>query len=130
MTDYARDNNVTIWIVAHLKKRGEKKHDYEPDDVRGSGVISDLASTVMQVVRNKDKEHSSDPIPTEADTTVYVTKQRVTGKEPRIYLFKRDCGVVKLERRKERKIHDEDIPPASSPKAEPEQSELSPRYPD
>jgi len=127
VTDYARDNNVTIWIVSHLKKRGEKKHDYEPDDVRGSGVISDLASTVLQVVRNKDKEHSTDPIPTDADTTVYVTKQRVTGKEPRIYLFKMNCGVVKLERRKERKIHDEDIPPAS-PKSEP--SELSPRYRD
>lgn len=127
VTDYARDNKVSVWIVAHLKKKGEKKHDYEPDDVRGSGVISDLASTVMQVVRNKDKEHSSDPIPTEADTTVYVTKQRVTGKEPRISLFKRDCGVVKLERRKERKIHDEDIPRSPEP---PAQSELSPRYAD
>ena len=110
ITDYCRDKKVCVWIVAHLKKRGEKKHDMDPDDVRGSGVIADLCSTILQVVRHKDKPMPSPgEVDTAPDATIHCTKQRIGGgKEPTIHLRKMAGEVVRLARREERKANDDD----------------------
>lgn len=56
LTDFAKDNDVHVFLVAHQKK-GED--EYKPTgkmDVKGSGAITDLADTVLIWHRNKAKE--------------------------------------------------------------------------
>jgi len=56
LANFARDEGCHIWLVAHVRK-GNTEHE-QPDkmSVKGSGSITDLASTVLTVWRNKAKE--------------------------------------------------------------------------
>jgi len=53
---FARDEECHVWLVHHIRK-GQSEHD-QPDksDIKGSGSLTDLASTVLTVWRNKRKE--------------------------------------------------------------------------
>jgi hypothetical protein len=66
--------------------------------VKGSGGITDMADTVIEVWRNKPRERaiklakdSGAPLPenfaNQADTLLFVSKQRATGREPVINLW-------------------------------------------
>lgn len=56
LANFARDENTHVWLVHHIRK-GNSEHE-QPDkmDIKGSGAITDLASTVLTVWRNKGKE--------------------------------------------------------------------------
>ena len=56
LTNFARDENCHVWLVHHIRK-GNTEHE-QPDkmDIKGSGAITDLASTVLTIWRNKPKE--------------------------------------------------------------------------
>lgn len=56
LSNFARDENCHVWLVHHIRK-GSSEHE-QPDkmDIKGSGAITDLASTVLTVWRNKAKE--------------------------------------------------------------------------
>lgn len=56
LSNFARDENCHVWLVHHIRK-GNSEHE-QPDkmDIKGSGAITDLASTVLTVWRNKAKE--------------------------------------------------------------------------
>lgn len=123
LSDFARDNNVLVWVLAHHHKAREGKRDVSFDDIRGSSILADCASTILQVVRNKKKEKATDPNEDDPDTTLYCTKQKVTGIEPIIKLWRVECDVVKLRRKEPKKTRDEDV----SPRTE-EQAELSSDY--
>jgi twinkle protein len=56
LSNFARDEGCHVWLVHHIRK-GNSEHE-QPDkmDIKGSGAITDLASTVLTVWRNKAKE--------------------------------------------------------------------------
>lgn len=56
LANFSRDENCHVWLVHHIRK-GSSEHE-QPDkmDIKGSGSITDLASTVLTVWRNKAKE--------------------------------------------------------------------------
>lgn len=108
ISDFARNNNVVMWLLAHPRKAREGKREVGMEDIRGTSILVDCASTILHVVRNKKKEKSSDPDKNDPDTTIYCSKQKVTGIEPVIKLFKVEADVIKLAR-KEQVIRDEDV---------------------
>lgn len=56
LSNFARDENCHVWLVHHIRK-GSTEHDQPGKmDIKGSGAITDLASTVLVVWRNKAKE--------------------------------------------------------------------------
>lgn len=59
LSNFARDEDCHVWLVHHIRK-GQSEHS-QPDkmDIKGSGAITDLASTVLTVWRNKPKEEQS-----------------------------------------------------------------------
>ena len=74
LSNFARDEGVHVWLVHHIRK-GSSEHE-QPDkmDIKGSGAITDLASTVLTVWRNKAKEAkrlSAEQIGAELDEETY-----------------------------------------------------------
>lgn len=98
LTDFARDTQCHVALVAHMRKsEGEEKPSGKMG-VKGSGGITDMADTVIEVWRNKPREKAiriakatEQPIPEkyidEPDTMLFVHKQRATGKEPVVGLW-------------------------------------------
>ena len=86
LSNFARDENCHVWLVHHIRK-GNSEHD-QPDkmDIKGSGAITDLASTVLTVWRNKPKEERvkaaspENPLPDDVlnqpDVRIRCSKQR------------------------------------------------------
>jgi twinkle protein len=60
MTICARDYNVHLHLVAHLKKGEGDERMPTRMDISGTGAISDLADNVILVWRNKKKERDRD----------------------------------------------------------------------
>jgi twinkle protein len=102
LSNFARDENCHVWLVHHIRK-GNSEHE-QPDkmDIKGSGAITDLASTVLTVWRNKPKENKrkaaalinaplSDEDEKAPDVRVTCSKQRnyggVGNGEPAIALW-------------------------------------------
>lgn len=56
----ARDNNIHIHVVHHVKKPAAGNHKPTKYDVKGSGSITDQADNVILTWRNKDKERLRD----------------------------------------------------------------------
>jgi twinkle protein len=79
LTSLARDHNVHIHLIHHIRKLVSEEIKPNKNDVKGSGSISDQVDNVLMVWRNKKKEHdeqngSSDPkIP---DAYLMCEKQR------------------------------------------------------
>lgn len=56
LSNFARDENCHVWLVHHIRKGGSENEQPDKMDIKGSGAITDLASTVLTVWRNKPKE--------------------------------------------------------------------------
>lgn len=97
ISDFARVEETHVAIVAHMRKGDDENRPAGKMAVKGSGGITDMADTVIEVWRNKPLERflanraSEDiPIPDgigKASTYLNVLKQRATGLEPSIALW-------------------------------------------
>ena len=98
LTDFARESQAHVAVVAHMRKTDGEEKPAGKMGVKGSGGITDMADTVIEVWRNKPREkalrlaaESGEPVAekyaTQADTLIFVHKQRATGKEPVIGLW-------------------------------------------
>ena len=96
MTAIARDHQIHVHIVHHLKKPGKETDLPDKHDLKGSGAIADQVDNIILVFRNKSKEDavrsgkvgdkSADP-----DQILFVRKQRnyegAADGEPKIALW-------------------------------------------
>lgn len=103
LADFARVTDCHVMLVAHMKKSESEDTPSGKMGVKGSGGITDMASTVVEVWRNKPRERavlrSEQPdagpmdekyLPTGscgAGTMLLVLKQNATGEEPSIRLW-------------------------------------------
>jgi twinkle protein len=103
LADFARASDCHVLVVAHMRKseRGQE-HPAGKAGVKGSGGITDMATTVVEVWRNKAREkavtraaQAGETLPEKyqpaggdgMDTMLLVHKQNATGKEPAIRLW-------------------------------------------
>jgi twinkle protein len=98
LTDFARETQTHVMIVAHMRKGESEDRPAGKMAVKGSGGITDMADTLIEVWRNKPREKAlrialetktpvDEKFEKQADTLLLVTKQRATGKEPVINLW-------------------------------------------
>jgi len=98
ITDFARLTGAHVAIVAHMRKGETEDKPAGKMSVKGSGGITDMADTLIEVWRNKPRERAIqacketgqilDPkYQKQGDTVLLVTKQRATGIEPVINLW-------------------------------------------
>jgi twinkle protein len=57
LTALARDHNIHIHLIHHIRKLASEEIMPNKNDVKGSGAISDQVDNVLMVWRNKKKEH-------------------------------------------------------------------------
>jgi len=87
LSTFARDEECHVWLVHHIRKGQSENAEPDKFDIKGSGSITDLASTVLTVWRNKGKEQKvidlisiGSEIPEEvsgqADVKIFCKKQR------------------------------------------------------
>jgi len=60
MANFARDEQCHIWLVHHVRKGADEAKRPGKMDFKGSSAITDLASTVLSVWRNKQKENDKE----------------------------------------------------------------------
>ena len=76
----ARDHNIHIHLIHHIKKPANEDHVSGKYDFKGTGAITDLADNVITVWRNKTKERARQAkkliSDTEPDAKLLVDKQR------------------------------------------------------
>jgi twinkle protein len=106
LSDFARSTDCHVMLVAHMRKGGHGEGEDRPSGkagVKGSGGITDVASTVVEVWRNIPREQAvnrashpdAPPLPEKfqpdgemgADALLLVRKQNATGKQPTIRLW-------------------------------------------
>jgi twinkle protein len=103
LTDFARKTRTHVMIVAHMRKGEDENHPAGKMAVKGSGGVTDMVDTSIEIWRNKPRERamkllSENPTDEKAikaaekyerqgDTLLLVNKQRATGKEPTISLW-------------------------------------------
>jgi twinkle protein len=97
ISDFARIEETHVAIVAHMSKGENEDQPAGKMRVKGSGGITDMADTVVEVWRNKPRERAllalrdhGTPLSEKlgkADTYINVLKQRATGLEPSIALW-------------------------------------------
>lgn len=98
LSDFARLTQAHVAIVAHMRKGETEDKPQGKFSVKGSGGITDMVDTVIEVWRNKPLERAKKlaadtgtPLPEkyidQSDTVLLVNKQRATGKEPFIGLW-------------------------------------------
>lgn len=75
LTALARDHNVHIHLVHHVRKQGSERDRISKFDVKGSGAITDQVDNVLLVWRNKAKE-ADDKRAGEPDCLLTCDKQR------------------------------------------------------
>lgn len=56
LTDFARDMDVHVALVAHMRKTQDEDKAAGKMDVKGSGGMTDMSDTLVSVWRNKPKE--------------------------------------------------------------------------
>lgn len=80
LTALARDHNVHIHLVHHIRKLTSEEIMPNKKDVRGASAISDMVDNVLLVHRNKLKEakvkKGEEPDPFSPDTYLMCEKQR------------------------------------------------------
>lgn len=87
LSNFARDENCHVWLVHHIRKGGSENDQPDKMDIKGSGAITDLASTVLTVWRNKPKESARlkaeavnaelpDDVANQPDVRIRCSKQR------------------------------------------------------
>ena len=97
LSDFARLEGTHVAVVAHMRKGDNEDRPAGKMAVKGSGGITDMADTVIEVWRNKPLERAMEiferdgtPVPERignASTYLNVLKQRATGNEPSIALW-------------------------------------------
>lgn len=102
LADFARTNDCHVSIVAHMRKGEDESKPSGKMSVKGSGGITDMVATVIEVWRNKGREKAvaraqstGEPLEEKyqpdgaagADTLLLVHKQNATGKEPTVRLW-------------------------------------------
>lgn len=98
LTDFAKEQDVAVLLVAHMKKQADENHDGGKMGVKGSGAITDMVDTTLSIWRNKPKEEkvrkleSIGGVPdgeiTDApDAVLTCHKQRNGEDEPKIALW-------------------------------------------
>lgn len=81
ITAIARDLNIHIHLVHHLKKPSKETELPDKNDIKGSGSIADQVDNIILVFRNKAKEIALKADPQKAnlddpDQVLFVRKQR------------------------------------------------------
>lgn len=98
LSDFARDEQAHVAIVAHMRKGESEMQPAGKLGVKGSGGITDMVDTVLEVWRNKPKERAyaeaarlnqavdakHDGAP---DVLLFCHKQRFNGEEPVVGLW-------------------------------------------
>ena len=97
LSDFARVENVHVAVVMHMRKgEGSEEKPSGKFGLKGSGGVADMASTIIEVWRNKRKEkavakaiqdNSVSDMADAPDTFLFVHKQKETGIEPTIALW-------------------------------------------
>lgn len=98
LSDFARETESHVAIVAHMRKGESEDKPAGKMSVKGSGGITDMADTLIEIWRNKPRERAAqiaasagEPIPekyaTQPDTMLLVRKQRMNGREPVVNLW-------------------------------------------
>jgi twinkle protein len=97
LADFARETDCHVMLIAHMRKGESEDKPSGKFGVKGSGGITDMAPTVVEVWRNKAKERAREfadmkkeslsgdfaPGGTRAmDAQILVHKQNETGDEP------------------------------------------------
>lgn len=101
LTALARDNQVHVHLIHHIRKPLNESAIPDKYDNKGSGAITDLVDNVMMVWRNKPKEdekkaNKTRKLEDEADSMLFCRKQRNGEDEPSIKLwFDRDSQQYK-----------------------------------
>lgn len=92
ISDFARQAQTHVAIVAHMRKGDSEDHPSGKWSIKGSGGITDMADTVLEVWRNKPRERAlhafeveGTPLPEKhanaADVLLLCHKQRANGVE-------------------------------------------------
>jgi twinkle protein len=80
LTALARDHNIHIHLIHHIRKLANEEVMPNKNDVKGSGAIADQVDNVLLMWRNKKKEHSlkngGDIDPLSPDAMLMCEKQR------------------------------------------------------
>ncbi|WP_163337925.1 toprim domain-containing protein [Desulfopila sp. IMCC35008] len=116
--EYALQHKVHVALVVHMRKGETEEKPPGKFDLKGSGGIADMVSSVFIVWRNKRKERllrggdeaKIEKAKQEADTLLICTKQRENGKEPSFGLWFHPQSCQFLERQSaepKRYIHQE-----------------------
>ena len=96
LTNLALNFGVHIYLVVHSRKKDSERRQIGKMDIKGSGAITDLASNVILILRNKEKERQIDvegKYKNEADMTLIVDKQREFGWEGSIpFMYDPNCN--------------------------------------
>jgi twinkle protein len=97
LTDFAKDNDVHVFLVTHQKKVEDEYTKTGKMDVKGSGAITDLADTVIIWRRNKKKEDrlreadldeaEREDLERQPDAFMRCEKQRNGEDEPKIGVY-------------------------------------------
>jgi twinkle protein len=79
LTALARDHNVHVHLIHHIRKLASEEIQPNKNDIKGSGAISDQVDNVLMVWRNKKKEHQAQTGPVDPmipDAMLMCEKQR------------------------------------------------------
>ena len=76
LTSVARDCQVHIHLVHHIRKLASEESTPNKNDIKGSGSISDQVDNVLMMFRNKKKEHDQNADPSIPDAMLMCEKQR------------------------------------------------------
>lgn len=96
LTDFAKQHDVHVFLVAHMKKGEDDARPGGKFDVKGSGAITDLVDNVLVWWRNRVKEEKIrkgadglelDELDKQPDAVCRCEKQRNGDDEPRINLW-------------------------------------------
>jgi twinkle protein len=87
LTALARDHNIHIHLVHHIRKLGSEEIQPNKHDIKGSGAITDQVDNVLLMWRNKKKEKAAIPDDTHPDAILSCEKQRNGEAEESITLW-------------------------------------------
>lgn len=87
LCDLANQSECTAFLLTHSRKAKNENEQSDKMDVRGAGAITDLASTVLTLWRNKPKEENPLAHAEKPDAILACQKQRYGDWEGRKYLW-------------------------------------------
>lgn len=87
LTALARDHNIHVHLVHHIRKLGSEEQQPNKYDIKGTGAITDQVDNVLLMWRNKKKEKAAMPDETQPDAILDCQKQRNGEAEESITLW-------------------------------------------